>query len=460
MTTKKKYGREYTPDYIINDMLKQSGYGNSCVLDKHIIDNSCGNGAILRQIVDIYCTSALKAGLSKETIAENLAVYIHGIEIDVNECDKCIRKLDMTARKYGISDVKWDIRCCDTLKTSAFNSKMDYVIGNPPYIRIHNLSDNFDKSQYRFTQNGTTDMYIAFFEAGLNMLNNNGILVYITPNSYFTSLAGKEMRQYFTENRLLDKIVDFRHYQVFKASVYSAITVLNKNKSDNTAEYYRFDEAAKESRLVRALKYNEFNSQKGFVFEKPCISLNTISNNGISVKNGYATLCDKVFINKFSFRSEHIIPVVKASKGTLSQIIYPYDNKGNPLSEEDIQADTELYGYLLKNSNDLTNRDIRSDTPWYSYGRTQAINDTYSDKLAISPYIRNGEVKTVKAPAGTGVYGGLYITSDKIGFDDIIRQLNSDEFYEYISCVGKMKSGGYYTFSSKDVKTYLDCKFC
>ncbi|MFG6319101.1 MAG: hypothetical protein K1W33_04465 [Clostridia bacterium] len=33
-----------------------------------------------------------------------------------------------------------------------------------------------------------------------------------------------------------------------------------------------------------------------------------------------------------------------------------------------------------------------------------------------------------------------------------------EEFGEYVSLLGKYKSGGYYTFSSKDVKTYLDYK--
>ena len=36
--------------------------------------------------------------------------------------------------------------------------------------------------------------------------------------------------------------------------------------------------------------------------------------------------------------------------------------------------------------------------------------------------------------------------------------LMSDDFVAYISLLGKYKSGGYYTFSSKDVKAYLDYK--
>lgn len=40
----------------------------------------------------------------------------------------------------------------------------------------------------------------------------------------------------------------------------------------------------------------------------------------------------------------------------------------------------------------------------------------------------------------------------------IVNVLKNNEFYIYISLLGKYKSGGYYTYSTKDVKTYLDYK--
>ena len=67
-------------------------------------------------------------------------------------------------------------------------------------------------------------------------------------------------------------------------------------------------------------------------------------------------------------------------------------------------------------------------------------------------------MKFVYAPAGTGVYGGLYITSVSIPFEIIKETLQSKEFATYISLLGKYKNGGYYTFSSKDIKAFLDYK--
>ena len=97
---------------------------------------------------------------------------------------------------------------------------------------------------------------------------------------------------------------------------------------------------------------------------------------------------------------------------------------------------------------------------WYAFGRSQAINDTYKNKLAINQLLRDkNDLKFVYAQLGVGVYGGLYILSPTISFDEIKKALCSDEFSVYISLLAKYKSGGYYTFSSKDLKKYLDYKF-
>lgn len=126
-----------------------------------------------------------------------------------------------------------------------------------------------------------------------------------------------------------------------------------------------------------------------------------------------------------------------------------------------MKNDTALYEYLSANKSLLLNRssEKKDDTYWYAFGRSQAINDTYKDKIAVNTLLRtSADLKIVNAPAGTGVYSGLYIRSDSIDISIIKKCLSSEEFTTYISLLGKYKSGGYYTFSSKDIKAYLDYK--
>ena len=47
----KKIGQVFTPEYLVNNMLDYIGYIGSDIIRKHIIDNSCGDGAFLKQIV-------------------------------------------------------------------------------------------------------------------------------------------------------------------------------------------------------------------------------------------------------------------------------------------------------------------------------------------------------------------------------------------------------------------------
>lgn len=175
----------FTPEHVVYTMFEELEYKDDKVRKKHIIDNSCGNGAILKLIVRKYITTCILCGLSKEETVSELETYIHGIEIDENLYNQTIKKLDNIAKEYSLGNVKWDIVCGDAMYIHTYDNKMDYVIGNPPYCNIHDIPEEKRDyvKQYKFADGGMTDMYLVFFEIGINMLNENGKLAYITPNS-------------------------------------------------------------------------------------------------------------------------------------------------------------------------------------------------------------------------------------------------------------------------------------
>lgn len=466
---KKSKGRVYTPDYIVSNILDMAHYIGDNIFEKHVIDNSCGDGAFLCEIIERYCNIALKKGLTLDALQAHLEKYIHGIEIEPVEHKKCLENANNTVKKYGITrDVSWDIICADTLTIDKYNDKMDFVLGNPPYVRVHNLCESFDVAKkFSFAQNGMTDLYIVFYEIGLKMLNQNGVLGYITPSSFFNSLAGSYMRKYLVQENLIEKLVDLKHFQAFNATTYTTIVILNKQHISKELEYYQFDEKNLIPYYVETLVPDDYYISKNFYFStKENLSLLkkvffNIEHCQIEVKNGYATLCDDVFINSFNFNSKYIIPVVKASRGEKKQIIYPYDKFGKLMPKSDLEKEEEIYSYLLKNKEKLLKRSAenKTDSQWYAFGRSQAINDTYKNKISINVLLRTSEdLKITPAPAGTGIYGGLYLVGSEKELEQIPVLLKSKEFSTYISLLGKYKSGGYYTFSSKDVKAYLDYK--
>ena len=468
-TAKKSKGRVYTPDYIVKNILDMSHYNGVAILNKHVIDNSCGDGAFLCEIVDRYCSIAVNNSTNLEDLISQLETYIHGVEIEPIEHKKCLENVNAVAKKYGImTDVSWDIICADTLTVDKYDGKMDFVLGNPPYVRVHNLDDTFEKvKRFSFAQDGMTDLYIVFYEIGLKMLNKNGILGYITPSSFFNSVAGNYMRKYFVQENLIEKLVDLKHFQAFQATTYTTIVILNKQHASKELEYYQFDEKNLIPYYVETLIPDDYYLSKKFYFstkENLALLKKILFNLGhcnIEVKNGYATLCDDVFIGSFDFKSKYIIPVIKASRGERKQIIYPYEQNGKLVTEKSLVNEKALYEYLLANKSKLLDRSSENmaDVYWFAFGRSQAINDTYTDKISINTLLRTAaDLKIISVPAGTGVYSGLYLIGPKNEIEQIPDILKSKEFSTYISLLGKYKSGGYYTFSSKDIKAYLDYK--
>ena len=464
-STEKLKGRIYTPEYIVNNILDLSGYQGQTILKKHVIDNSCGDGAFLVAIADRYCKEFLKSSCDLTVLSEELSAYIHGIEIDEIESRKCIENLNNLAKLYGLDCVEWDVICADTLSVDKYNGKMDYVLGNPPYVRVHNLGSSFDNiKKFSFAQSGMTNLYIVFYEIGLKMLNENGVLGYITPSSFFNSIAGKYMRSYFINHNLIDKIVDLKHFQAFTATTYTTIAVLKNNRQSTTTDYYRYEQKNNSPYYVDTLSAENFYIKDNFYFSdkrslnglKSILFFKTAKQNFV-VKNGFATLADSFFIGNFDF-DEFTIPIVKASTGKQYRCIFPYSN-GKLIAYQNLMSNPEVGNYFEEHKEALSKRSLDENSEWYGFGRTQGINDVHRCKYAINALIRTvPDLKLIKCGKGVGVYSGLYILTEVPEYE-LKEMLFSDEFVSYISLLGKYKSGGYYTFSSKDLKNYLEYKY-
>ena len=461
----KQHGRVYTSDYLVKVILDFGGYGKPTILKKHVIDNSCGDGAFLTEIVRRYCAFFLTQKLDLSKLKHELETYIHGIELDAVECDKCILNLNKVVEEYGISKVKWDITNADTLTVNRFNAKMDYVVGNPPYVRVNNLEESYEiVKKFKFAEGGMTDLFIVFFEIGFNMLAKGGLMCLITPSSWLGSLAGTHLRQYIHTHQNLSGVIDLEHFQPFEATTYTFISRFSKSKKNSHIEYYTFDGEKLKAKFQEKLSYSDIQIGNNFYFSKKThlSLLNNIKTTYgypyVSVKNGFATLADKVFIGDFDF-TEGTIDILKASTGKWSKCIYPYDKKGKPLPLKDFMNNTEAYNHLLSHQDKLSkSRDIEDDKFWYLFGRTQALKDVSKVKYAINTLIKDkGSIKLECVPQGTGIYSGLYILTD-IEFETIKQLVYSEDFINYVKLLKNYKSGGYYTFASKDLEQYLNYK--
>lgn len=459
----KTNGAVYTPSHVVSNILNLVGYVSN-IRHKHVIDNSCGDGAFLVEIVSRYIEEYLKSDNNLSTLREELETYIHGLELSDDAVKNCLISLNSLVEQHGIIDVSWDVKQANTLEVVEFNGKMDFVVGNPPYIRVHNLQGSYAKvKEFSFASNGMTDLYIVFFEIGFRMLNSTGKMGLITPSSFLRSRAGINLRKFFQKTKGLTKVVDLGHYQAFTATTYTMITIFDNSNRSSHVEYHVYDDTKLTPKKIEDLEYQTiFIGDSMFFSSKHNLSLlheiethwAKRTEREVVVKNGFATLADDVFIGNFDF-DDCLIDVLKASTGKWTKCLFPYDDRGKPLTLDEIKNYPAVFDYLVDNKTILLRKDSEKQENWYLFGRSQAILDVFKDKISINTTIK--DVKSIKlnfVKAGKGLYSGLYILSNH-SFSEIKNVIQTEEFITYLSLLKNYKSGGYYSFSSIELEKYL-----
>ncbi len=236
----KKTGSEKTPDEIINYMLDILDYTAQISRNCSIVDPACGTGVFVNQILTrFFC--GLEEKVTFHTVKEKLVNQRLIRAYDTNPENVYITKVVMTGRliEQGlvctIHDVlellaELPVYCEDFLRVT---EKTDFVVGNPPYIRLQNMSEeyrNFIKKNYACAT-GRFDIFTCFLENSDKLLKEGGRLCLITSDKYLTANYGVGIRKYLFESGHVRKIVDLYDTKFFGASVLPAI-LLCENTPD------------------------------------------------------------------------------------------------------------------------------------------------------------------------------------------------------------------------------------
>jgi tRNA1(Val) A37 N6-methylase TrmN6 len=118
----------------------------------------------------------------------------------------------------------------------------DVVIGNPPYVQLKWLNENYSNLLFTsFSKN--SDIYCLFYEKCNKLLINNGTGVLITSNKWLRTEYGKRLKQYIVNNFHNIHIIDFKGISIFEnATVDTEITRwmnnINIDKNNETVNIY------------------------------------------------------------------------------------------------------------------------------------------------------------------------------------------------------------------------------
>jgi len=485
----KTLGQVFTPEWIVNEILDSSGFNKDNLVNKRIIDPACGDGAFLKIIVERIIDFLLKENIPDDKIKTYLENHVYGIEIDGTEFNNCLLNLNKIIKEKLDNKLKvnWKIFQDNTLtRYKNFVGFFDFVVGNPPYIRIHNLDKETRillKREFIFV-NGTTDIYLSFFELGFKLLNKKGVLGYISPNSYLHNASYKNFRKFLKEKRAIRRLTDFKSNKIFKGiSTYTAISIINFYDKGDSFIYQELKEGKIQE--VNNIPYEHirindfsFSGKEGMDFlNKLYSNTNDKISNFYNVQYGFATLRDAIFIGKIVDKKEKLVlfnnswieeeilyKIVKGStykgrKEEIKFVLFPYKKQDNcfiPIPEKEFKKRyPNAYKYLLNNKEELLKRDIDKGAYWYEFGRSQGVQTSHSEKIVLSTLV-NQRIHFYKLPKDVFIYSGLFIIKKEkeTGWRIIEDILSSKEFYRYIQLTSKNFSGGYKSVTSKQIKNY------
>ena len=161
----------------------------------------------------------------------------------------------------------WHLFFADVFNNGGF----DIVIGNPPYIQLQKNSGylaNLYKDEKFETFERTGDIYALFYEKGINVLKEKGVLNYITSNKWLRSGYGKSLRGFFANNNPLT-LLDLGSGVFDSAAVDTNILLIEKSENKTQLNAITIEN----KKEITNLTANKF------------YKLNTVSEEGWSIIN-------------------------------------------------------------------------------------------------------------------------------------------------------------------------------
>jgi type I restriction-modification system DNA methylase subunit len=118
-----------------------------------------------------------------------------------------------------------------TLVEARWREGFDVVIGNPPYVRQELLTAYKEHWRQSFRAfDGTADLFVYFFERGLQRLKPGGRLGFIVSNKWLRGGYAEKLRALFARECTIETLVDFGHAPVFPdADAFPCIITLRKH---------------------------------------------------------------------------------------------------------------------------------------------------------------------------------------------------------------------------------------
>lgn len=495
-------GAVYTPKHIRAYIIEYalSHYPESEWKYLTYADISCGCGGF-------FISLAERIRKSTDITLAELYPLFYGVDIESYSIERTKILLNLYAILNGedIPEMRFNLWQGNSLSfdwrhLDCFQDKVpgfDVVVGNPPYVTSSRISVETKKliAKWEVAYSGKIDLYIPFTQIAIEVLKPQGVLGYITVNSFYRSLNGRALRQYLSNFSYSLCIIDFRGEQIFKGrSTYTCLLLLQKEKGNLRYTRSRSNSLSLLSpKDFTVFSYSGLNNYQGWELHMPQSAdvINRIQSTGIplgdycSIRNGFATLKNKVYIldyigsddkyyyaqvgdrSIFKIEKEICRDVIKPNTlhkeedipKQIEKMIFPYYKRGGKtivMSESYLSEHyPHAYSYLLVFKDSLAQRDKgnRQYEEWFAFGRTQAL-EIQGNKLFF-PYLSDKPRFVLSNKSDLLFYNGYAIVSEDIRKLQILQRiLSSSIFWFYIVHTSKPYGNGFFALAKNYIKNF------
>lgn len=485
------FGEVFTRRWVVEAILDLVGYTADRDLTRaKILEPSCGTGAFILPIIERLLDSAELYN----TTFENLAGTILGIDLQQQHVIQTRRAVTdlLLERGAGLKTAQrlaqqWII-CGDYLLDET-PIGVDFVVGNPPYIRSDDLDPTLN-ALYRSawsTMRGRADLYIGFLEKSLVSLAPGGKLGVICADRWMHNAYGKRLRGLVSSRYAVEHIWHMHSVDVFEkiVSAYPAVTILanspqktavllEAHQGFNASSMREIEEFLASARTeTSTLLWEGAKLPTWFTTDDfwPSGSPHTIkileelqqrfptleSDDSTKIGIGIATGADQVYIvdrgNLPHVEAHRLLPLVMADdirSGKLTQptklLLNPWDTAGNLIHIDDAP---ELRT-ILEASPAVKRRYVAKKYPHAWYRTIDKVNPALTAKPKLLFQDMKTNITPVYEPGGYYPHHNLYyITSDTWDLEVLGGILLSDIAQAFVYAYGVKMRGGTLRFQAQ-----------
>jgi len=396
------HGVVLTKPHVVDLILDLAGYTPDRDLTKlRLMEPSCGTGAFLVRAIERLLISAKRRGI-KLTIHSDC---ITAFDIDPEHVAASREAVEAALAAGGVSGSvacklaeNW-VQEGDFLLAPL--DQYDAVVGNPPYIRIEQLSPRL-QTEYRRRYSSLfdrADLYVAFIENGLSLLKPNGVLSFVCADRWILNRYGAPLRKTIADRYKVRCYIDLHNTSPFESEViaYPAIFAISPGKSASVPVFQLQTATPEECAAVSATlagrktrtQVASFCYETWFTADEPWVlghpdSLKFLrqleakfqpleADGQTKVRIGVATGNDDIYIvaKDADIEKDRLVPLVMRSdieagkiRNSGKYVINTFDEAGQIL---DLAKYPKLKKYLHKHNTDILRRHVAQNnaSSWF-----------------------------------------------------------------------------------------------